>query len=94
MIFSFKPQDLLHAEADTRSITASLTGAFLFRRLCQVVAVLFAEGTADLPVLPEVTCPAASWTVSVIADTVDHDRIVFHQSILLSDIVPQQILRK
>ena len=50
--------------------------------------------TADLPVLPEVTCPAASWTVSVIADTVDHDRIVFHQSILLSDIVPQQILRK
>ena len=42
-------------EADAGAVAASLTGTFLFRRLCQVVAILLAERAADLPVLPEVT---------------------------------------
>lgn len=54
-LLSLESQDLLHAEADAGAVAASLTGTFLFRRLCQVVAILLAERTADLPVLPEVT---------------------------------------
>ena len=52
-------EDFLHAEAGARSITASLTRVFLFRGFCQVVAVLLAEGAADLPVLPETALATA-----------------------------------
>ena len=49
----------LHAEADAGAIAAPLTGVFLLRRFCQIVAVLLAEGTAGLPVLPETALAAA-----------------------------------
>ena len=52
-------EELLHAEADAGTIAASLTGVFLLRGLCQVVAVLRTEGAADLPVLPETALAAA-----------------------------------
>ena len=52
-------EDFLHAEADAGTVAASLTGVFLLRGLCQIVAVLLAEGAADLPVLSETALAAA-----------------------------------
>ena len=52
-------EDFLHAEADAGTVTAAFTGVFLFRGFCQVVAVLLAEGAADLPVLPETALATA-----------------------------------
>ena len=73
------PEDFLHAEADAGTVAAALTGAFLFWGLCQVVAVLLAESTADLPVLPEIALAAACRPILMVTDTVDQDCfIVIH----------------
>ena len=70
---------ILHAEADAGAVAAALTGAFLLRGLCQVVAVLLAESAADLPVLPEIALAAACRPVLMVTDAVDQNCfIVIH----------------
>jgi len=76
-------EDLFHAEADAGTVTAALAWAFLLRRLSQVVTVLFAQGAADLPVLPEVTLTAACRPVLMVTDAIDHDCLVVIHGILL-----------
>ena len=76
------PQNLLHAETDTRPVTAALTGAFLFGRLYKVIAVLFAQHAAELSVLPKIAGPAGCGSVTVITHTVNDNDFVFAHGIL------------
>ena len=76
-LLTLKAQYLLHAEADTGTVAAPLAGAFLFRGLGQVVAVLLAELTADFSVLPKEACAAVRRTVGMVSQTVDDNDIVF-----------------
>ena len=54
-------------------VGAAIAFAGAFGRLDQVVAVLFAENAALLPVLPEEAVPAVCRTGSMVADTVHRD---------------------